>query len=113
DISADAPADCTTRSLAAYTTESRAHGRGTPTRTASLVGSGARGPVDTRLRYAHEPARHKILDLLGDLSWLNHDLHGHLVAYRSGHQLNIELVRALTRRLGKAACPCKVEKLAA
>ena len=31
-----------------------------------------------------EPARHKILDLIGDLALFGHDLRGHVVAYRSG-----------------------------
>ncbi|HKA08376.1 MAG TPA: UDP-3-O-acyl-N-acetylglucosamine deacetylase, partial [Gemmataceae bacterium] len=44
-----------------------------------------------------EPARHKILDLVGDLALCGFDLVGHVVAYRSGHPLNVELARALTR----------------
>jgi UDP-3-O-[3-hydroxymyristoyl] N-acetylglucosamine deacetylase len=51
------------------------------------------------LRFANEPARHKILDILGDLSLLGHDLRGHLVGYRSGHPLNIEMVRTLKRQV--------------
>jgi UDP-3-O-[3-hydroxymyristoyl] N-acetylglucosamine deacetylase len=86
---------------------------GTQITTADLLVFGPRGPIDNSLRCANEPARHKILDLVGDLSLLNHDLHGHLVAYRSGHQLNVELVRALARRLEKTACTCRVQKLAA
>ena len=60
---------------------------------------GRHGPIDNRLRYANEPARHKVLDLIGDLSLLGVDLCGHVVAYRSGHPLNVELVRELARRL--------------
>ena len=67
-------------------------------------------PCDPR---GNEPARHKVLDILGDLFLLGHELCGHVVAYRSGHQLNIDLVRALTRRLGNTACSCRIEKLAA
>lgn len=69
--------------------------------------------MDNSVRYANEPARHKILDLVGDLALFNHDLHGHVVAYRSGHQLNIELVRALSRQLEDAACPCTKLRMAA
>ncbi len=57
------------------------------------------GPIDNRLRFANEPARHKVLDLVGDLSLLGADLYGHVVAYRSGHPLNVELIRTLYRRL--------------
>ena len=37
--------------------------------------------------------------MIGDLSLLGHDLQGHLVGYRSGHTLNIELGRTLQRQL--------------
>ena len=45
----------------------------------------------------------------GATAWLNSepltpdDLRGHVVAYRSGHPLNIELVRALSRELGQGS----------
>jgi UDP-3-O-acyl-N-acetylglucosamine deacetylase len=51
------------------------------------------------LRHADEPARHKVLDLIGDLSLLGADLCGHLVACRSGHPLNVEMARTLYARL--------------
>jgi UDP-3-O-acyl-N-acetylglucosamine deacetylase len=56
---------------------------------------GSRGPIDNRLRFADEPARHKVLDLLGDLALCGFDLAGHVVAYRSGHTLNAELAKKL------------------
>ncbi len=42
-----------------------------------------------------EPVRHKLLDLLGDLALLGADLHAHVIAHRSGHALNAELVERL------------------
>lgn len=77
-------------------------GIGKRTKTSDLVVFGPRGPIDNRLRFADEPARHKILDLVGDLSLLGEDLCGHVTAYRSGHSLNIELVRELQRRIEHA-----------
>ena len=62
---------------------------------------GPRGPIDNRVRFANEPARHKVLDLVGDLSLLGADLCGHVVAYRSGHPLNVEMVRTLQRLMEK------------
>jgi len=56
---------------------------------------GARGPIDNALRFADEPARHKALDLIGDLALCGFDLAGHLVAYRSGHTLNAEMSKRL------------------
>ncbi|HET6576498.1 MAG TPA: UDP-3-O-acyl-N-acetylglucosamine deacetylase [Fimbriiglobus sp.] len=68
-----------------------------------LLVFGARGPIDNKLRYADEPARHKVLDLIGDLSLCGFDLVGHVVAYRSGHSLNVELARALVARAASNA----------
>jgi UDP-3-O-acyl-N-acetylglucosamine deacetylase len=58
---------------------------------------GPDGVVDNTLRYADECVRHKVLDLVGDLSLLGCDLEGCVVAYRSGHQLNAALVRELLK----------------
>lgn len=53
------------------------------------------GPIDNELRFRDECVRHKTLDLIGDLSLAGCDLAAHIVAYRSGHRLNAELVRVL------------------
>ncbi|MHB1037744.1 MAG: UDP-3-O-acyl-N-acetylglucosamine deacetylase [Pirellulales bacterium] len=53
------------------------------------------GPVDNQLRYPDECARHKALDLVGDLALAGCDLVGYILAHRSGHRLNADLVRAL------------------
>jgi len=92
--------------LEAEAAELRRQGLGARTTAADLLVFGPRGPIDNRVRYADEPARHKVLDLVGDLALFGHDLCGHLVAYRSGHPLNVELVRALTRLLAQA-CPAR------
>jgi len=88
-------AACRTFILEAEAADLRRQGLGARTTTADLLVFGRRGPIENRLRFANEPARHKILDIVGDISLLGHDLRGHLVAYRSGHPLNIELVRTL------------------
>ena len=53
------------------------------------------GDPDSPWRMPLEPVRHKILDLLGDLALLGADLHAHVIAHRSGHAMNAELVRRL------------------
>lgn len=53
------------------------------------------GDPKTVLRMPGEPVRHKLLDLLGDLRLLGADLHAHIIATRSGHKTNAELVRRL------------------
>ena len=42
-----------------------------------------------------EPARHKALDLLGDLSLLGRPLEAHVIAIASGHRLHLAMVRAI------------------
>jgi len=49
----------------------------------------------TPLRFPNEFARHKTLDLIGDLYLLGHPVKGHIMAARSGHKANIELVRKI------------------
>jgi UDP-3-O-[3-hydroxymyristoyl] N-acetylglucosamine deacetylase/3-hydroxyacyl-[acyl-carrier-protein] dehydratase len=73
----------------------RAAGLGMRTRAADLLIFGEGGVVDNELRFTDECARHKVLDLLGDLALLGVDLHGFVVAYRSGHQTNAALARRL------------------
>jgi UDP-3-O-acyl N-acetylglucosamine deacetylase len=77
----------------------REQGLGSRTGVTDLVIFGRQGPIQNKLRFANEPARHKILDILGDLSLVGCDLRGHVVAYRSGHPHNVELVRKLTLQM--------------
>lgn len=60
-----------------------------------LLVFGPDGPIDNQLRFPDECVRHKLLDMVGDLALAGCDLLGHFVAYRSGHSLNAELVRAI------------------
>jgi UDP-3-O-acyl-N-acetylglucosamine deacetylase len=101
-------AGCRTFILESEATELRRQGLGTRTTASDLLVFGPRGPVNNRLRFANEPARHKVLDLVGDLSLLGADLRGHVVAYRSGHPLNVELVRVLHQRQARSASPAPV-----
>jgi UDP-3-O-acyl-N-acetylglucosamine deacetylase len=104
---------CRTFILESEAEELRRQGLGSRTTLADLLVFGRKGPIDNKLRHANEPARHKILDLVGDLSLFVFDLVGHVVAYRSGHPLNIEMVRALTRELNGNARPQMMPRLAA
>lgn len=56
---------------------------------------GVKGPIANPLRYVDECARHKVLDVVGDLALAGAPLVGHVVAHRSGHQLNADLVAAV------------------
>tara|TARA_X000001036_G_scaffold177246_1_gene167765 strand:- start:1094 stop:2503 length:1410 start_codon:yes stop_codon:yes gene_type:complete len=48
-------------------------------------------------RFDNEPARHKALDLIGDLALLGMPLQGHVIASKSGHAANVELVKKIKR----------------
>ena len=53
------------------------------------------------LRYPEEFVRHKILDIVGDLSLLGRPILGHLIAVRPGHAANCELVRRISAQMRK------------
>ena len=51
--------------------------------------------VNTTLRFPDEFARHKVLDLIGDLYLLGRPLHAHVTASKTGHSDNLALVKAI------------------
>ena len=104
-VFAESIAPCRTFILESEAEELRRQGLGSRTTPADLLVFGPRGPIMNRLRYANEPARHKVLDIVGDLSLLGVDLCGHVTAYRSGHPLNVALAQTLYGRLN-ASCGC-------
>ncbi len=52
----------------------------------------ANGWVNPPLRFENEAVRHKLLDLIGDLSLLGEIPQAHYLAYKASHQLHTELV---------------------
>lgn len=48
-----------------------------------------------RLRFPDEFARHKVLDIIGDLCLVGRHVRAHVIAMRSGHELNVEIARKL------------------
>jgi UDP-3-O-[3-hydroxymyristoyl] N-acetylglucosamine deacetylase/3-hydroxyacyl-[acyl-carrier-protein] dehydratase len=75
----------------------RMAGIGSRTTERDLLIFGPEGVIGNELRFPDECARHKTLDLLGDLALIGKDLAGHVVAHRSGHTLNAELARKLLK----------------
>lgn len=53
------------------------------------------GPIKNAYRFPNECVRHKIVDLIGDLTLVGRPVIGRVVAYKSGHALNQQLVRKL------------------
>jgi UDP-3-O-acyl N-acetylglucosamine deacetylase len=76
----------------------RAAGRGLAATTCDLLVFGPEGPIGNTLRWPDECVRHKVLDLVGDLSLAGRPIHAHIRACRSGHRLN----GALAARLAAA-----------
>jgi len=59
---------------------------------------GKRGVLKNKLRYPDEFVRHKILDLLGDLYLLGQPIKGRIIALRSGHPLNLKIVKKIDQQ---------------
>jgi UDP-3-O-acyl N-acetylglucosamine deacetylase len=55
--------------------------------------------VNTTLRFPDEFARHKVLDMVGDLYLLGRPILGHVIARKTGHSDNLALLRAIEAAL--------------
>jgi UDP-3-O-[3-hydroxymyristoyl] N-acetylglucosamine deacetylase len=53
--------------------------------------------VNPPLRFADEFVRHKVLDLIGDLALIGHQILGNVIADRAGHAMHTALVSRLLR----------------
>lgn len=51
------------------------------------------------LVWDNEPARHKLLDIIGDLSLVGRPIKGYVTAYRPGHRVNNQLARMLREKI--------------
>ncbi|MFN5006238.1 MAG: bifunctional UDP-3-O-[3-hydroxymyristoyl] N-acetylglucosamine deacetylase/3-hydroxyacyl-ACP dehydratase [Ignavibacteria bacterium] len=57
---------------------------------------GQNGILNNRLlRFKNEPARHKLLDMLGDLALIGAPIKGQILAARPGHAVNIEFAKKI------------------
>jgi len=56
---------------------------------------GAHGPIDNSYRFENEPARHKLLDLIGDLALIGRPIQADITATRAGHAMNHALAKAV------------------
>ena len=52
---------------------------------------------DKPLVYVNEPARHKLIDVIGDLALIGKPLRGHIIATRPGHKINNQLARLIRK----------------
>lgn len=57
---------------------------------------------NTELRFPNEPARHKLLDIIGDLALVGQPIKGKVVATRPGHFANTRLAKLIRQEIKKA-----------
>lgn len=53
------------------------------------------------LRFPNEPARHKLLDVVGDLALVGYPIKAHIIANRPGHSSNVEFARKIKQYIKK------------
>jgi UDP-3-O-[3-hydroxymyristoyl] N-acetylglucosamine deacetylase / 3-hydroxyacyl-[acyl-carrier-protein] dehydratase len=53
------------------------------------------------LRYPNEPARHKLLDVVGDLALVGYNFKGHIIANRPGHSSNVQFAKKIKEYIKK------------
>jgi UDP-3-O-[3-hydroxymyristoyl] N-acetylglucosamine deacetylase/3-hydroxyacyl-[acyl-carrier-protein] dehydratase len=81
--------------LEAEAKQFRARGMGTHIGPRDILIINSDGPIKNSFKFPNECARHKIVDLIGDLALVGQAVKGRIVAYKSGHSLNQQLVRKL------------------
>ncbi len=60
------------------------------------------------LNYANEPARHKLLDVIGDLSLIGKPLKGKVIARYPGHKINTDIAKIIRKEIKKQDVQCPV-----
>ena len=55
----------------------------------------------TKLQFENEPARHKLLDIVGDLALIGRPIKAHILAARPGHYGNVEFAKVLKAQIKK------------
>jgi UDP-3-O-[3-hydroxymyristoyl] N-acetylglucosamine deacetylase/3-hydroxyacyl-[acyl-carrier-protein] dehydratase len=50
-------------------------------------------------RFTNEPARHKLLDLIGDMALVGARMKGHVIAHRPGHRANVEFAKVIRQKM--------------
>ena len=54
-----------------------------------------------QLKFNNEPARHKLLDVIGDLALVGMPLKGHIIATRPGHKANVQFAKMIKKMIKK------------
>jgi UDP-3-O-[3-hydroxymyristoyl] N-acetylglucosamine deacetylase/3-hydroxyacyl-[acyl-carrier-protein] dehydratase len=64
-----------------------------------VVGEGYLNNLE--LRFPNEPARHKLLDVVGDLALIGYPIKAHIIANRPGHYSNVEFAKIIKQYIRK------------
>jgi UDP-3-O-[3-hydroxymyristoyl] N-acetylglucosamine deacetylase / 3-hydroxyacyl-[acyl-carrier-protein] dehydratase len=75
--------------------EIKAHGLAQGANYQNTLVMSSQGPLENTLRFPDECARHKVLDIIGDLFLLGYPVKGAVYATKSGHALNRLLVKKI------------------
>ena len=60
------------------------------------------------LKYDNEPARHKLLDLVGDIALIGKPLKGHIIATRPGHKINNQMAKLIRKEMKRVEIQCPI-----
>jgi len=63
-----------------------------------------------QLRYQNEPARHKLLDMIGDLALVGRPIKGHIMAARPGHAANVAFAKRIKNQIKRDKSSKKLNK---
>ncbi|OHB44545.1 MAG: 3-hydroxyacyl-[acyl-carrier-protein] dehydratase FabZ, partial [Planctomycetes bacterium GWC2_45_44] len=81
--------------LEAEARQFQSHGIGAHLSPKEILVISSDGPIKNSFRFPDECVRHKVVDLIGDLSLVGRKIFGRIVAYKSGHNLNQKLAAKL------------------
>jgi UDP-3-0-acyl N-acetylglucosamine deacetylase/beta-hydroxyacyl-[acyl carrier protein] dehydratase FabZ len=62
----------------------------------------------TPLQFENEPARHKLLDVMGDLALIGKPIKGKVIATRPGHKINTALAKVIRKEIKRQEVPIPV-----
>lgn len=62
------------------------------------------------LRYPNEPARHKLLDVVGDLALVGFPFRGHIIANRPGHSSNVKFAKKIKDHIKRVKATIDIPK---
>ena len=95
-------AEARTFCLEAEARQMQAHGIGAHLTPKDILVINSDGPIKNSFRYSDECVRHKVVDLIGDLMLVGRAVVGRIIAYKSGHALNLRLAKELVKMASQA-----------